>query len=175
MRFFFLVLLTSTIGVSSCNDSIKVSDKSDASNNDSTKTDTDDEDDSDSSYVNASPLSEGDARKMINQWLALPKNTDNVIQQITLDGERLRPFIKKTDYIKMYMAAYTMPVKGHSKNEATVIISRVKKGSREYYDINDLFPPVVSARAQKPPPLCPPPTGCDFPLTSLSSDSVGKH
>ena len=165
MKWTFLVLLISSIGFSACNNEAK-------KDSETVKEGADDNDSTDDSYANVNTISEGDARKMINHWLSLPKTPEHIIQQITLDGERLDSFLKKSDLFKMYMAAYPAPMNGHMKDEPMIIISRVRKGKRVYYDINDLFPPVVSAKSSKPPPLCPPPTGCDFPLSTESLDSA---
>jgi hypothetical protein len=166
MKKIFLFLLPAAIFLTSCNnDSGKKDDTA-------VNKDADDDDSVDSVDMYAAEIPESEARKMIDHWLSLPKNTENVIQQITLDGERLDKFLKKKDFMKMYMAAYLVPAGDHLKDDPTIIVSRIREGKRMYYDIYSIFPADKSATQQKPPPLCPPPTGCDFPLHTESGDSV---
>jgi hypothetical protein len=126
-------------------------------------------------------LSQQEVQDMVNKWAGKPSHLNSeIVQQITMDGNILRKFIKKGDQLKSYMAAYLKDEGGHKEGETTIVISRIRGKDRVYYDFNAFFHTYQGSRPseQEGGSLCPPPSNCDFPFigpAAKASDSTKPH
>ena len=91
----------------------------------------------------------------------IEKDTKQCIQHINMDGQVLEWILYDTKHITLIAAADLQ------SNEITAIIQLLRAGVPSYYRITDFFNSGQPGMRGKPP-VCPPPDGCDLPLTGKS-------